>query len=258
MTTKVICVQEMRAFHAEAQLSIDKLQLDLASALEQFAQLAAYVNGAAKTSVSDPQAFYSMLLTFARDLDAAHRDNLAADEQVCFFCHASATTLCSLLSGRQANTTMSYSVVAGSESLSSRRHCTGWRQGANLVLSGRAELCSHCTAQARKRAKKAAGASKAPARGGAMPTVGSALKQRDRMLSQVKAYQRLRPEDRRALLTDKVNSCACSIWMSQPIVECHGVLGAAQREPCGFVHVMNTANVAQLSSNDGLGCGRAV
>ena len=74
--------QEMRAFHAEADLSIEKLQLQLASAQEQFAQLAAYVNGAAKTSVSDPQAFFTMLLTFARDLDSAHRDNLAADEQV--------------------------------------------------------------------------------------------------------------------------------------------------------------------------------
>ena len=72
----------MRAFHAEADLSIEKLKLQLASAQEQFAQLAAYVNGAAKTSVSDPQAFFAMLLTFARDLDSAHRDNLAADEQV--------------------------------------------------------------------------------------------------------------------------------------------------------------------------------
>ena len=72
----------MKAFHAEADLSIEKLKLQLASAQEQFAQLAAYVNGAAKTSVSDPQAFFAMLLTFARDLDSAHRDNLAADEQV--------------------------------------------------------------------------------------------------------------------------------------------------------------------------------
>lgn len=75
--------QEMKAFHAEADLSIEKLKLQLASAQEQFAQLAAYVNGAAKTSVSDPQAFFAMLLTFARDLDSAHRDNVAADEQVC-------------------------------------------------------------------------------------------------------------------------------------------------------------------------------
>ena len=72
----------MKAFHAEADLSIEKLRLQLASAQEQFAHLAAYVNGAAKTSVSDPQAFFAMLLTFARDLDSAHRDNLAADEQV--------------------------------------------------------------------------------------------------------------------------------------------------------------------------------
>jgi len=75
--------QEMKAFHAEADLSIEKLKLQLAQAQEQFAQLAAYVNGAAKTSVSDPQAFFAMLLTFARDLDTAHRDNGAADEQVC-------------------------------------------------------------------------------------------------------------------------------------------------------------------------------
>lgn len=75
-------LQEMKAFHAEADLSIEKLRMQLASAQEQFAQLAAYVNGAAKTSVSDPQAFFAMLLTFARDLDSAHRDNLAADEQV--------------------------------------------------------------------------------------------------------------------------------------------------------------------------------
>ena len=215
----------------EAKLSIEKLQLDLASALEHFAQLAAYVNGAAKTSVSEPQAFFSMLLTFARDLDAAHRDNLAADEQVCFFCHASAITLCSLLLGSQANNTMSFSVVAGSKSLSCRRHSTGYRQGANLVLSGRAEMCSHCTTQARKRAKKAAGASKAPARGGAMPTVGSALKQRDRMLSQVKAYQRLRPEDRRALLTDKVNCCACQHLVCSPSGNAMGCLELHKESP---------------------------
>ena len=76
------CLQEMKAFHAEADLSIAKLRQQLASAQEHFAELAAYVNGAAKTSVSDPQAFFAMLLTFARDLDSAHRDNLAADEEV--------------------------------------------------------------------------------------------------------------------------------------------------------------------------------
>ena len=43
------------------------------------------------------------------------------------------------------------------------------------------------------------------AKGGGLQA--GALKQRDRMLSQVKAYQRLRPEDRRALLTDKVCRC---------------------------------------------------
>ncbi len=73
----------MKAFHAEADLSIAKLRQQLASAQEHFAELAAYVNGAAKTSVSDPQAFFAMLLTFARDLDSAHRDNQAADEEVC-------------------------------------------------------------------------------------------------------------------------------------------------------------------------------
>ena len=76
-------LQEMKAFHAEADLSIVKLRQQLASAQEQFAELAAYVNGAAKTSVVDAQAFFAMLLTFARDLDSAHRDNLAADEEVC-------------------------------------------------------------------------------------------------------------------------------------------------------------------------------
>lgn len=75
--------QEMRAFHAEADLSVGSLKAALAAGQEQFGLLAAYVNGAAKTSVSDPQAFFAMLLTFARDLDNAHRDNLAADEQVC-------------------------------------------------------------------------------------------------------------------------------------------------------------------------------
>ncbi len=114
---RVHLVQEMRVFHAEAKLCIEKLQLDLASALEQFAQLAAYVNGAAKTSVSDPQAFFSMLLTFARDLDAAHRDNLAADEQVsCFFCHACAVTAHSLLLGSRGNNTASYFGMAVSRS----------------------------------------------------------------------------------------------------------------------------------------------
>ena len=73
----------MKAFHAEADLSIAKLTQQLASAQELFAELAAYVNGAAKTSVSDPQAFFAMLLTFARDLDSAHRDTQAADEEVC-------------------------------------------------------------------------------------------------------------------------------------------------------------------------------
>ena len=73
----------MKAFHAEADLSIAKLTQQLNSAQEHFAELAAYVNGTAKTSVSDPQAFYAMLLTFARDLDNAHRDNLAADDEVC-------------------------------------------------------------------------------------------------------------------------------------------------------------------------------
>ncbi len=64
--------------------------------------------------------------------------------------------------------------------------------------------------QSRKRAKKTAAA-----KGGAPQ--GGALKQRDRMLSQVKAYQRLRPEDRRALLTDKVCMLQpSSLWQSCP------------------------------------------
>ncbi len=70
-------------------------------------------------------------------------------------------------------------------------------------------LQSHLV-QSRKMAKKTSAA-----KGGAPQ--GGALKQRDRMLSQVKAYRRLKPEDRRALLTDKV--CMLSpliLWHSCP------------------------------------------
>ena len=58
-------------------------------------------------------------------------------------------------------------------------------------------MMQRCAAQGRKRAQRApAPKARAPA--------GGALKQRDAMLSQVRAYQRLRPEHRRALLTDRV------------------------------------------------------
>ena len=72
--------------------------------------------------------------------------------------------------------------------------------------------------QSRKRTKKTA-APKANAPKGSANS-GNALKQRDRMLSQVKAYQRLRPEDRRALLTDKV---CCYATPSMLLISCRQV-----------------------------------
>ena len=200
----------MRAFHAEAELSIEKLRLQLAAAQEQFAQLAAYVNGAAKTSVSEPQAFFAMLLTFARDLDSAHMDNLAADEQVSSQSpaqpqmHRSRLAFKGVYSGNLYHLFDGHVLTSTQESGSASASVT---LGGDTLCKGRGtylqqQLCHNAfdVLQSRKRAKKAAAA-----KGGAPQ--GGALKQRDRMLSQVKAYQRLRPEDRRALLTDKVCHC---------------------------------------------------
>lgn len=56
-------------------------------------------------------------------------------------------------------------------------------------------ICAHV--QAARRTEKAEKRNKKPAE---LPP----LRQRDNMLSHVRAFQRLRPEDRNALLTEKV------------------------------------------------------
>ena len=57
--------------------------------------------------------------------------------------------------------------------------------------------------QAAKRVEKAEKRGKRPEPGAQLPP----LRQRDAMLSHVRAFQRLRPEDRNALLTEKVPIC---------------------------------------------------
>lgn len=57
--------------------------------------------------------------------------------------------------------------------------------------------------QAAKRVEKAEKRGKRPEPGAQLPP----LRQRDAMLSHVRAFQRLRPEDRNALLTEKVLVC---------------------------------------------------
>lgn len=74
----------MTSFHEVADARLLRLENELEVANGQFEQLATYVNGAAKSSVTDPQAFFTMLSTFAKDLDTAHADNLAADEKAIF------------------------------------------------------------------------------------------------------------------------------------------------------------------------------
>ncbi|BDA49172.1 probable disheveled-associated activator of morphogenesis 1 at N-terminal half [Coccomyxa sp. Obi] len=125
--------QVMSGFQASAAERVTRLEQELAAAVAAFGQLAAYVNGTAKASVSDPQAFFTVLITFARDLDIAHSEIAAADEK------------------------------------------------------------------AAKRAEKAEKRGKRPDPGAQLPP----LRQRDAMLSHVRAFQRLRPEDRNALLTEK-------------------------------------------------------
>ncbi|CAL8464050.1 g3585 [Coccomyxa elongata] len=125
--------QVMSGFQASAAERVTRLEQELAAAVAAFGQLAAYVNGTAKASVSDPQAFFTVLITFARDLDIAHSEVVAADEK------------------------------------------------------------------AAKRVEKAEKRGKRPEPGAQLPP----LRQRDAMLSHVRAFQRLRPEDRNALLTEK-------------------------------------------------------
>lgn len=60
----------------------------------------------------------------------------------------------------------------------------------------------HVRKQAARRAEKGEKRGKRAAEGGGQPLP---LRQRDRMLSHVRAFQRLRPEDRHALLTEKVS-----------------------------------------------------
>lgn len=72
----------MSGFQASAAERVARLEQELAAAVAAFGQLAAYVNGTAKASVSDPQAFFTVLITFARDLDIAHSEIVAADEKV--------------------------------------------------------------------------------------------------------------------------------------------------------------------------------
>lgn len=80
--TRVGVAQVMSAFHSSAEERVARLEAELAAAVAGFAQLAAYVNGSARSSVSDPQAFFTVLITFARDLDIAHAENTAADQRV--------------------------------------------------------------------------------------------------------------------------------------------------------------------------------
>ncbi len=72
----------MSGFQASAAERVTRLEQELAAAVAAFGQLAAYVNGTAKASVSAPQAFFTVLITFARDLDIAHSEVVAADEKV--------------------------------------------------------------------------------------------------------------------------------------------------------------------------------
>jgi hypothetical protein len=75
-------MQVMSAFHARAGEQVASLEADLSAAVAAFGQLAAYVNGAANASVSDPQAFFTVLITFARDLDIAHKEIISAGKMV--------------------------------------------------------------------------------------------------------------------------------------------------------------------------------
>jgi hypothetical protein len=173
----------MTNFHEVADARLLRLENELVAAKSQFQELAAYVNGAAKSSVSDPQAFFSMLYTFAKDLDAAHADNTAADEKVTVplpdpHCCADLTKL------------------------SHKRHVWGC-SGMCLPSPAKLKRQGCMGLQAARRAEKAEKRGRKPALGGADASPPP-LRQRDRMLSHVRAFQRLRPEDRHALLTEKV------------------------------------------------------
>ncbi len=79
---RLLNMQVMIAFHKRAEKKVASLEADLAAAVAAFGQLAAYVNGTAKASVSDPQAFFTVLITFARDLDIAHSEVTTAEQKV--------------------------------------------------------------------------------------------------------------------------------------------------------------------------------
>ena len=80
----MICcaLQVMGAFQARAEEALQAAEAELSAAKERFAELAAYVNGAANAALADPQALFAVLATMAADLDAAHADNLVAAEKV--------------------------------------------------------------------------------------------------------------------------------------------------------------------------------
>lgn len=71
-----------QAFLVSAGSEIDRLESSLKSSAEAFKQLAAYINGAANAKMPDPQSFFTLLSSFAIDLDLAHDENCEVDAAV--------------------------------------------------------------------------------------------------------------------------------------------------------------------------------
>jgi hypothetical protein len=75
-------LQAAQTFLVSAGSEVDRLQSSLKSSAESFKQLAAYINGAANAKMPDPQSFFTLLSSFANDLDVAHDDNCDVDAAV--------------------------------------------------------------------------------------------------------------------------------------------------------------------------------
>lgn len=74
--------QATQQFLETAGSEVERLDTSLKSSAEAFKQLAAYINGAANAKMPDPQSFFTLLSSFASDLDTAHDENLQVDAQV--------------------------------------------------------------------------------------------------------------------------------------------------------------------------------
>lgn len=195
----------MARFQAAGLEQLGAAEAGLKAALADFAALAAFVDGAAGAGASaDVGALFGLLAAFAADLDAAHDENEAADAKAARRAERERQPPDQRRRGKHCDPRLNTSA------------CKHSMLSTNMV---KAALCVAVCSQLPVEMNKfpcndvkvcqclltpdclcflSPGVPVRPA------TPTGPLRRRDKVLSDIRAYQRLRPEDRHMLLTEKV------------------------------------------------------